>query len=280
MDTQLTGIRDQQKASWNKFAAGWRKWDPVNMPFVRPAAEEIIRRVAPAEGDVVLDIASGTGEPGLSIAPMVGHGRVILTDLAEDMLSFAREKAVGLGLSNVDVQVCDVSELPFADNTFDIVTCRFGFMFFPSMRQAAQEIVRVLKPGGRVATSVWNTPDKNFWVTAIMGTIARNMEVSSPPPGSPGMFRCAADGLMTDLFTQTGLRDVRVTEVAQTLDVKTVDTYWEMMTEVGAPIVAALSKADEATHAKIKAEVFALVRERYPHEVRIAASSLVISGIK
>lgn len=280
MEPQLTEIRDQQKASWNKFSPGWRKWDGVNMPFVRPAAEEIIRRVAPKPGDAVLDVASGTGEPGLSIAPMVGNGRVVLTDLAQDMLEVAREKASALHLPHVEVLVCDVSELPFPDNTFDIVTCRFGFMFFPSMLRAAQEMVRVLKPGGRMAVSVWNVPEKNFWVTAIMGTIARNMELPPPPPGAPGMFRCAAEGVMTDLFTQAGLRDVSATEVAQQLDVKTTETYWEMMTEVGAPIVAALSKADAATAARIKTEVFALVRERYPDEVRIAASSRVISGVK
>ncbi len=281
MEQQLEQIREQQKASWNKFSSGWKKWDEMTMDFLKPMGTEIIRLLKPDGKDLVLDVAAGTGEPGLTIATMLTGGKVIITDLSDDMLSIANENAARRGVKNIETRACDVSEMPFADNTFDAISCRFGFMFFPDMLLAAKEMVRVLKPGGRIATSVWNVPEKNFWVTAIMGTINKNMELPPPPPGSPGMFRCAKDGLISDLFLRAGLKNISQKEITGKLNCKTTDTYWNMMTEIGAPIVAALSKADDAVKEKIKMEVYLAVNQKFPDgNVRIDSSALVIYGEK
>ena len=280
MQAQLEEIREQQKQSWNKFSSGWKKWDEMTMDFLHPMGTEIIAAIKPFGNNKILDIAAGTGEPGLSIAAMLQGGNVTITDLSEDMLVIAKENAAKRGISNIETIACDVCEMPFADNSFDAISCRFGFMFFPDMELAAKEMARVLKPGGRIATSVWNVPEKNFWVTAIMGTINRNLELPPPPPGAPGMFRCAKPGLMTAIFENAGFKNITATEVASKLNSGTVETYWNMMTEVGAPIVAALSKADEAMKQKIKEEVFAQVKERYPGHVAIDAGAIVISAEK
>lgn len=281
MEPQLLQVREQQKESWNKFSPGWKKWNDVNMDFLKPIGEEIIRTLHPQKGETILDVAAGTGEPGLTIAGMVKEGKVVITDLSGDMLEIARENAARRGITNIETRACDVCELPFPDNTFDAVSCRFGFMFFPDMLLAAKEMVRVLKPGGRIAASVWYSPEKNFWVGAIMGTINRNMELPPPPPGAPGMFRCAKDNFIADLFRQAGLVNVSEKEVRGKLNCQTVDRYWEMMLDVGAPIVAALSKAGDAVKEKIKSEVYRLVNEKYPEgEVAIDSSALVVSGEK
>lgn len=280
MNQQLEEIREQQKQSWNKFSPGWKKWDAITMDFLRPMGDEIISSIHPSGKEIILDIAAGTGEPGLTIAEMLEGGKVIITDLAEDMLTIAKENASKRGIMNIETKACDVCELPFADNSFDAISCRFGFMFFPDMQLAANEMARVLKPGGRIATSVWNVPEKNFWVTSVMGTINKNMEMPPPPPGAPGMFRCAKPGLMKEIFEKSGFKNIREKEVSTKLDSGTVDTFWNMMTEVGAPIVAALSKADEAMRQKIKKEVFELVSQKYPGHVAIDASAIVISAEK
>ncbi len=251
------------------------------MDFLKPMGDEIIRLLNPKLDDVVLDVAAGTGEPGLTIASLLTGGKVIITDLSADMLTIARENAARRGITNIETRACDVCELPFADNTFDAISCRFGFMFFPDMVLAAKEMARVLKSGGRIATSVWSAPDKNFWVTAIMGTIQRNMKLPAPPPGAPGMFRCAGDGFISDLFFQAGLKNVSQREIAGKLNCRTADAYWNMMTEVGAPIVAALSEADDTMKAKIKKEVYKSVKQRYPDgNVLIDSSALIIFGEK
>ena len=281
MEEQLEQIRDQQKQSWNKFSAGWKKWDELVMDFLKPMGDEIIRLLNPQKNDVILDVASGTGEPGLTIAAKLSGGKVIITDLADHMLEIARENAESRGIYNIETVTCDVCDLPFPDNTFDAISCRFGFMFFPDMLLAANEMVRVLKPGGKIATSVWNIPEKNFWVTAIMGTINKNMELPPPPPGSPGMFRCAKDGFISDIFSQVGLKNISQTEIFGKLNCKTSDAYWGMQTEVGAPIVAALSKASDDMKEKIKIETYAALSQKYPDgNIIIDSSALVIYGEK
>ncbi|MDH4091264.1 MAG: class I SAM-dependent methyltransferase [Cyclobacteriaceae bacterium] len=281
MKPELEEIREQQRASWNKFSPGWKKWDELFMEFLEPMGNEIVRFLNPKGADVVLDVASGTGEPGLTIATMLEGGKVVITDLAEDMLVIAREHAEQRGIKNVETRICDVCELPFDDNTFDAVSCRLGFMFFPDMSLAAKEMFRVLKPGGRIAVSVWGAPEKNFWVTAIAGTINRNMQLPPPPPEAPGMFRCAKSGLIQDLFKQAGFKNTTEKELAGKLKCGTTDVYWNMMTEIAAPFVAALSKADDAMREKIKREVYQIVKEKYPDgNVTIDASSLIVYGEK
>jgi ubiquinone/menaquinone biosynthesis C-methylase UbiE len=281
MEAQLVQIREQQKEVWNRFSPGWKKWDDLTMNFLKPMGDEIIHLIKPKGVDMVLDVASGTGEPGLTIATKLRGGIVIATDLAEGMLEVARENAVRRGIKNFDIVAADVSELPFPDNSFDSISCRFGFMFFPDMLLATKEMVRVLKPGGRIATSVWNVPEKNFWATAVLSIINKNMQLIPPPPGAPGLFRCAERGLIAGLFRQSGLKNISEREVSGKLKIGTAEAYWNFMTEVVAPVVAALSKADETMKDKIKEEVFESVSQKYPNgKVAIDSNALVIYGEK
>ena len=281
MEQLLEEIREQQKASWNKFSKGWKKWDDFTMEFLKPYGDAIIEQLNLKETDVVLDVAAGTGEPGLTIANIVTKGKVIITDLADDMLVVAHENAVKRGIKNVEFSACDVSDLPFADNTFDKISCRFGFMFFPDMLMAAKELFRVLKPGGRISAAVWARPENNFWITAIMSVINKHMEVPAPPPGSPGLFRCAKEGMIADLFSQAGLKNIAQKELTEKMSYDTVDMYWALMSEVAAPVAGALGKADESVKATIKAAVYDTVHQRYPDgHLWLESGAYVIVGEK
>lgn len=266
MEPQLEQIREQQKETWNKFSPGWRKWDAFTMDWLKPMGEEIIRSLKLKETDTVLDVAAGTGEPGLTIATIVKKGKVIITDLAEGMLEVARDNASKKGITNYETIACDVSELPFETETFDAISCRFGFMFFPDMLMAAKEMARVLKPGGRIAAAVWSVPEKNVWITATMGTINKNMQLPAPPPGAPGMFRCGNPGFLADLFKQAGLKNVSEKEITGKLNAGSKERYWSFINEVAAPVVAAMSKADDTMKEKIKKEVFQLLDQQYPDQ--------------
>jgi ubiquinone/menaquinone biosynthesis C-methylase UbiE len=270
-------IRTQQEASWNKFSPGWKKWDAVTMAWLAPHGDAIVQHLQPKGEEVVLDVAAGTGEPGLSMARMLSGGKVVLTDLADGMLHVAKEK--GASFQNVEFQHADACELPFPDHSFDAVSCRLGFMFFPDMQQAAKEMVRVLKPGGRLATTVWCAPEANFWVTCMMQGIQKHLEVPAPQPGAPGMFRCAQPGLIAGLFEAAGLRDLSEAEVPSNLTCGSAAVYWEMMTEIAAPFVAVLGKADAAIVNRVKSEVIAAMHMRHPDGV-IAARGRVIRGVR
>jgi len=281
MEAQLEQIREQQKESWNKFSPGWKKWDDLTMDFLKPMGDEIIRQLKPKDGELILDVAAGTGEPGMTIAEMIPKGKVVITDLSDGMLKVATENLKKRGLKNVEIKACDVTELPFPDNTFDAISCRMGFMFFPDMQLAANEMARVLKPGGRIATAVWAGPEKNFWVTVMAGTINRNMELPPPPPGAPGMFRCAQPGLIQELFKNAGLRHTSEMDVKGQINPQSTDTYWNMMMDVAAPFVSAMSNADDAMKAKIKKEVYQQLNDKFPDgKVNIECNAIVIYGEK
>jgi ubiquinone/menaquinone biosynthesis C-methylase UbiE len=281
MEPQHELIREQQKQSWDKFSPGWKKWDQFNMAFLRPMGEAIIAGLHIKSDDEVLDIAAGTGEPGLTIALLTPQGQVTGTDLSENMLTVARSNAEAKGIKNYQTVAADVCELPFRDNYFEAISCRMGFMFFPDMDLAAKEMYRVLKPGGRIATSVWSGPELNNWVTTIMSIIHKHIEMPPPVAGAPGMFRCGKPGMMNGLFEQAGFKNIQEQEIKGTVDYKTFDQYWEIMLDVGAPIVAALSKADDKTKELIRKEVEELFRSiNAEGEAKLNYASIVIYGKK
>src|SRR3954471_11207592 len=222
-------IRHGQRATWAGLSAGWEKWDSVIMAQLAPVGAAITERLDVAEDQQHLDIASGTGEPGLSIARLAPEGRVVLTDLAVEMLDVAARRASAQGLANIATQVCSADDLPFADATFDSVSVRFGYMFFPDVAKATAEFARVLKPGGRCCSSVWVKPEANPWTAIAMQAIATEAVVAPPDPDGPNMFRCAAPGYVSALYAGAGLCGVAEWDVDVELVTDSPTQYWEMI---------------------------------------------------
>jgi Methylase involved in ubiquinone/menaquinone biosynthesis len=281
MEKQLTEIREQQKETWNKFSPGWKKWDDFTMNFLKPMGDAIIEELNIKEDDTVLDIASGTGEPALTIASMAKKGKVIATDVADQMLAIAKENAATKQLNNFETKVCDVCELPFDDSSFDKISCRMGFMFFPDMQLASDEMYRVLRSGGKMATSVWAGPENNVWITTIMSVINKNLQPPPPPAGAPGMFRCAAPGFIKSVMERSGFKNVNERLITGKVAYEDFNQMWGMMNEVAAPVVGALSKADDDMKQKIKNEVQQLAEQyKTGKGLEFDYSSWVISGKK
>ncbi|MEO5780937.1 class I SAM-dependent methyltransferase [Arthrobacter sp. PAMC25284] len=272
-------IPEQQRKIWDQFSAGWRKWDAEVLGWHGPVGDAMIEDARLRPDARIIDIASGTGEPGLTAAAMVPSGHVILMDISTGMLRVAAEKAESRGLDNVRTVVCDVTELPFGDKSFDTVFCRFGFMFFPEMSAALAELVRVAKPGGRIVASVWARAAENPWASLILGTIARHSELPFPPADAPGPFRCAAHGYMSRFFTGAGLVDVSERKISSDMVQPSPETYWEFMTDIAAPVVLGLSKADPAAREMIRSEVFQML-SRYEHDgaIRLRSTAAITAG--
>lgn len=154
MQDRLQQTLQQQKEVWDKLARGREKWHDFMMAFLKPMGDEIVQVLRLKKNDTVLDLATGTGEPGLTIAGVVTNGKVVGADLSQDMLRIAESKALQNGVNNYKTVICGAGDLPFADNTFDAISCRNGYMFFPDLEGVTRELYRVVKLGRRIAVSV------------------------------------------------------------------------------------------------------------------------------
>jgi SAM-dependent methyltransferase len=274
-------IRDVQRAAWAGLSAGWEKWDPVIMDQLGPVGAAMIGRLGIAGDQQHLDIAAGTGEPGLTVARLAPRGHVVLTDLSAEMLGIAARRADAQGITNCETRVCSADDLPFGDAAFDSVSVRFGYMFFPDLARATAEFARVLRPGGRLCSSVWAGPEQNPWTTIAMQAIAAEAVLVPSDPDGPGMFRCAAPGYVGALYQTAGLREVAEWDVGVELVTDSPAQYWEMISEHVSLAVAALAQAGEPTRVRIAKAVIARASTyQQDGKVRIPGVARCIAGTK
>lgn len=114
-----------------------------------PSLARLVELTNPQPDWVVLDVSTGAGHTALIFAPRVA--RVIAADLTPEMLDVARKLAGERGITNMEFRPADAQQLPFADNTFDLVTNRIALHHYPDARKAIMEMARVCKKGGRLA---------------------------------------------------------------------------------------------------------------------------------
>ena len=253
-------VRAAQRRTWAGLSVGWEKWDTVIMDQLGPVSTAIIEHLDITEEQQHLDIAAGTGEPGLSIARLAPKGRIVLTDLSPEMLDVATRRAEERGIANVETEVCSADDLPFADATFDSVSVRFGFMFFPDLARATAEIARVLRPGGRLCRVGVDRARSEPWTMITMEAIATEAVVAPPDPDGPSMFRCAAPGQVAALYEDAGLGDVEEWDVGVELVTRSVDEYWAVMSEHVSLAIAVLQHVDASARDRIGTHAIAEAR--------------------
>jgi len=139
----------------------------------------------------------------------------------------------------------------------------------------------VLKPGGRLCSSVWVKPEENPWTTIAMQAIAAEAVLAPPDPDGPSMFRCAAPGYVGALYEAAGLRDVAEWNVDVELVTRSPAQYWEMISEHVSLAVAALQQVGEPARERIVKAVIAKVSTyQVDGKVRIPGVARCIVGTK
>jgi SAM-dependent methyltransferase len=195
---------------WHDNATHWVKHAETIRFMFAPVTQALITEADIRQGQSVIDVAAGAGEPALTIAQQVGaRGSVMCTDAVAEMLAAARSKAERLGLKNVEFRQCESQSLPFLDHTYDVAVSRLGIMFAPDPAVALKEMVRVIKPGGTVSLVVWHKSELNPFCYLITDVMSRH--VASPPadPDGPGAFRFAEPGKLAQALAAAGSVDVR-----------------------------------------------------------------------
>ncbi|HKV68790.1 MAG TPA: class I SAM-dependent methyltransferase, partial [Gaiellales bacterium] len=161
--------------------------------------------------------------------------------VSPQMMAIAAERAAARALANVRAEVLDLERIAVPDASFDVVVCREGLMLVPDPDAAALEILRVLRPGGRFALSVWGPRERNPWLGVIFDTLTAASGTPVPPPGIPGPFSLDDAGRLEAILTGAGLANVVVSELATPYRAASVPEWWERSAALAGPMAKRLA---------------------------------------
>ncbi|HZY71017.1 MAG TPA: methyltransferase domain-containing protein [Thermoplasmata archaeon] len=201
-------------------AGGWddrsrleslERWRRQGVVAGRAHTELLLQAVALREGESVLDVSCGAGEPALAEARAVGPtGRVVGIDPASGAVELARKFATADGLSKATFEVAAAEAIPFPDASFDCLTCRFGAMYFSDLRAAVVEAHRVLGPGGRLGWLAWGPIEQPFW-EATARVALRHAGMREYPPEALQPMCFGGGGRLAAALAAGGFEEVRET---------------------------------------------------------------------
>lgn len=248
---------DYRRASheiWEAMAPGWERWREQLVDALTPVRRWLIRELAAKPGDTILELAAGTGDTGFEAAAILGEGgRLISTDFSEDMVDVARRRGGEVGHENVEYRVMDAERIDIGADSIDGVLCQSGYMLMADPAVALSETRRVLRPGGRLALSVWGTPERNPWA-AIGGMILiQRGHIPPPEPEAPGVFTMASEVRTRELLEGAGFSSVRSEEVPVRFTFRDVHDYEQWVIDVAGPFGMVVRRLPEEEREVLRA---------------------------
>ena len=233
-------VEDYRRASqevWEAMAPGWERWRARLADALTPVREWLVGALGPQPGETLLELGAGTGETGFEAAAMVGEdGRLISTDFSPEMVEVARRRGSELGLGNADYRVIDAERIELDSGSVDGVLCQSAYMLVADPAAALAETRRVLRPGGRLALSVWGAPERNPWASIGGMILVERGHIPPPKPGAPGVFSMASEERIAMLLEGAGLRSVRTEEVPVRFAFRDLDDYEQWVIDVAGPL--------------------------------------------
>ena len=266
--------------AFNAFeAAGWEEradgYDDLVGRVTTRLADPLLDAAHVAGGTRVLDLATG---PGYVAARAAERGAdVVGVDVATAMVSLAARLQPGL-----DFRQADVHELPFEHGSFDAVVGNFAILHLGRPEQAAAEFARVLRPGGRLALTTWDRPERARLLGLFLDAVAET-GVSGPPdlPAGPDLFRFADEAEFERLLRDSGLEHAAVTTISFTHHLASADELWEGFLRGSLRAAALIVHQPEETRLRIR-EAFDRLAREYERDdtVELPISVKLASGAK
>lgn len=225
--------------TWNESAP---EYEPVEA-VLDAWNPDLLAAAAPRAGERVLDIATGRGEPALSLARAVRPGgRVLGIDLSERMVEFAADRAKRANVENVDFAVMDAESLDVPHASYDLATCRFGLQIVTNPEKAATEAFAALRPGGRIAATVWGPGEKNPFIHCIIGPM---LEFAEPDETGylPTPYEMGGPGELVSFLRAAGFTEAKESRVTHPVHFSSEEAYMRSVLK-GTPIGHSLSEEE------------------------------------
>ena len=246
--TKGRGMFDPGHQGAVEFASAYEQ-QMVPTVFV-PWAEDLVDRLDVRSGERALDVACGTGAVSRLLAGRVGpEGQVVGIDLNPAMLAVAQS----LGLARAEFREADATQLPFGDSEFDLAVCQQGLQFVPEPEAALAEMARVLRGGGRLGLSCWNTPAENPAAAAILASA----DAVGWSEGAGGFIRAFSLGdpdRLEDLLSKAGFEGFRIGQQEKVAVFPDIPG-WASDFMAGPPFGAEAAAADHADRTRFVAGV-------------------------
>ncbi len=238
--------REYTRTTWNESAETYVKL----LRNLEPYGFDLLARMDPKIRERCLDIATGPGEPAMSIARMVGFdGRVVGIDLSEEMVRLGTRIAKARRIPNVEFRTMDAEKMDFPDESFDLAVSRFGFQIFTNPEGVAKEAFRVLAPKGRIGTTVWSSAEKASAIHAVIGPM---LEFAEPDETGylPTPYELGGKGEMVKLLEDAGFHEGKEERKTHVMVYKNADEYFNVFVE-GTPLGHSIREEDPAVQKKI-----------------------------
>ena len=284
LDQSPSNLGDYRRTSheiWRAMAPGWERWRGQLEEALTPVREWLITELRPQPDDTVLELGAGPGDTGFAALALVGErGRLISTDFSPEMVDVARRRGAELGLENVDYRVLDAEQIDLEADSVDVVLCQSGYMLMADPGAALSETRRVLRPGGRLALSVWGAPEHNPWASIGGRLLVESGHLPAPEPGAPGVFSMASPERTRALLAEAGFTEVRTDEVSVRFAFDDLDAYERWVIDVAGPFAMVVRGLPEPERNELKGQLsqaFAPFATQRGYEIPGAALTAVAS---
>jgi ubiquinone/menaquinone biosynthesis C-methylase UbiE len=275
---------DSPNSDWNSFARtnASQRWRKPSAAMGRAMTEAIVAEAQIVHHLRVLDVASGTGEPAISIATALnGTGMVTATDISAEPLAIGEQRARERNLANIRFRVADVHALPFPDNSFERVTCRLGAMFFSELPRALSEIHRVVTKDGRITLLAWGPMQQPYFDVTI-GTVLHHLPNAVVPASAATMFKFGTSGSLSKSLQDAGFQNIdeRQSEVPWNWPGPPED-FWAYFQDVTVPFKPLLQSIPDPQRDQINSAVLKELRDRYDGiQIQFNAQIVLVSATK